>query len=105
MEWRLKTAAVLTGLYASLGFSVGASPYSEAVNRVVSPKGFAESKILWEALGLELSLLVFTPFLVLFLYGAAIGEWENENYWLLLVIGSASAFLMLVAFPFLVPAL
>ncbi|MCU4754320.1 hypothetical protein OB919_20460 [Halobacteria archaeon AArc-curdl1] len=73
----------------------------QAWNTVTSPESVEHFQHVFEAIGLELALLILVPFSVMFIYAGIRGLWEKTSFWLVYGTGLFTALIMLISFPFL----
>lgn len=73
----------------------------QAWNTATSPESVEHFQQVFEAIGLELALLILVPFSVMFIYAGIRGLWDRTSFWLVYGTGLFTALVMLISFPFL----
>lgn len=65
----------------------------------VSVTSMSQARELFSAIQDPVAFAVFFPFLMMFLYGMGTGEFQEENFWIMIFVYVVSGLLVLLFFP------
>lgn len=94
-----KLTYILAAVFSLLSNGVGAG-YRQGVNATMNPSGVEQVRVLYEAMGWHVAGFLAVPLLGLLAYGGVLGEWNRDNYWLLVILGIVLSVVVLLGFPF-----
>lgn len=97
-ELSKKLVSLLAAASMQVSSVVGAG-YRQAVNRTLNPNGFEQARVLYHTLGWHVAAFLTVPLLGMLVYGVILGEYERENFWLVLILGFVLAVAVAAAFP------
>lgn len=75
--------------------------FTDAVRAVTAPESFDRAMVIWKEMGVEIGIVAFLSWAVMFLVFGASRRWSDDDVVAALFIGFAFALIAVVAFPFL----